>query len=40
MPGPVLCPGANEITVLEPHAAHRARGVELREHADLGPTEE
>ncbi|MEU1508118.1 beta-galactosidase family protein [Kitasatospora sp. NPDC005748] len=40
LPGPVLRPGANEITVLELHAAHRARSVELREHADLGPTEE
>ncbi|MFI8082006.1 beta-galactosidase [Kitasatospora sp. NPDC086009] len=40
VPGPVLRPGANEITVLELHAAHRARSVELREHADLGPTEE
>ncbi|WP_329492390.1 beta-galactosidase [Kitasatospora sp. NBC_01246] len=40
VPGPVLRPGANEITVLELHAAHRARTVELREHADLGPTEE
>ncbi|MET8543666.1 beta-galactosidase [Kitasatospora sp. NPDC004799] len=40
VPGPVLRPGPNEIVVLELHAAHRARTVELRERADLGPTEE
>ncbi|WP_405015904.1 beta-galactosidase [Kitasatospora sp. NBC_00070] len=40
VPGPVLHPGSNEITVLELHAAHRALTVELRETPDLGPTEE
>ncbi|MFI9330200.1 beta-galactosidase [Kitasatospora sp. NPDC052868] len=40
VPGPVLRPGPNEIVVLELHAGHFARTVELREQPDLGPTEE
>ncbi|MGW4650687.1 glycoside hydrolase family 35 protein [Kitasatospora sp. NPDC004289] len=40
LPGPVLREGANEIVVLELHAAHRSLAVELREAPDLGPTEE
>ncbi|MFJ5835105.1 beta-galactosidase [Streptomyces sp. NPDC093089] len=40
VPAPVLRAGTNEIVVLELHAAHRARTVELRATADLGPTEE
>ncbi|WP_371494259.1 beta-galactosidase [Kitasatospora sp. NBC_00374] len=40
LPGAVLRPGSNEITVLELHAAHAARTVELRGTPDLGPTEE
>ncbi|MFE2015186.1 beta-galactosidase family protein [Streptomyces sp. NPDC059491] len=40
VPGPVLRAGTNEIVVLELHAAHRARTVQLRATADLGPTEE
>ncbi|MEU0659449.1 glycoside hydrolase family 35 protein [Streptomyces lavendulocolor] len=40
VPGPVLRRGVNEIIVLELHAAPRARTVELRDRADLGPTEE
>ncbi|MGC5396748.1 glycoside hydrolase family 35 protein [Streptomyces sp. DT20] len=40
VPAPVLRTGANEIVVLELHAGHRARTVELRESADLGPTDE
>ncbi|WP_035803679.1 glycoside hydrolase family 35 protein [Kitasatospora mediocidica] len=40
VPAPVLRPGENEITVLELHAAHRSRTVDLRETPDLGPTEE
>ncbi|WP_424570656.1 glycoside hydrolase family 35 protein [Streptomyces sp. CH-036] len=40
VPAPVLRTGANTIVVLELHAGHRARTVEFRETADLGPTEE
>ncbi|MET9674544.1 beta-galactosidase family protein [Streptomyces sp. NPDC006482] len=40
VPAPVLRTGANEIVVLELHACHHARTVELRESADLGPTDE
>ncbi|WP_393063314.1 beta-galactosidase [Streptomyces sp. LN549] len=40
VPAPVLRAGTNEIVVLELHACHRARTVELRENADLGPTDE
>ncbi|MCZ0990627.1 glycoside hydrolase family 35 protein [Streptomyces diastatochromogenes] len=40
VPGPVLRPGPNEITVLELHAAHLARTIDLRATPDLGPTEE
>ncbi|WP_326734126.1 glycoside hydrolase family 35 protein [Streptomyces sp. NBC_01022] len=40
VPAPVLRPGTNEIVVLELRACHRARTVELREKADLGPTDE
>ncbi|WP_455362510.1 glycoside hydrolase family 35 protein [Streptomyces sp. SYSU K21746] len=40
VPSPVLRAGANEIVVLELHAAHRARTVDFRERAELGPTEE
>ncbi|MFC5663421.1 beta-galactosidase family protein [Kitasatospora misakiensis] len=40
VPGPVLRPGSNEITVLELHAAHLARTVDLRAEPDLGPTDE
>ncbi|MEV6397721.1 beta-galactosidase family protein [Streptomyces sp. NPDC051907] len=40
VPAPVLRAGANEIVVLELHAAHRARTVDFREAPDLGPTEE
>ncbi|MEV6423547.1 beta-galactosidase family protein [Streptomyces sp. NPDC051662] len=40
VPAPVLRAGANEIVVLELHAAHRARTVQFRATADLGPTEE
>ncbi|MEE1754459.1 glycoside hydrolase family 35 protein [Streptomyces sp. SP18CS02] len=40
VPGPVLRPGVNEITVLELHAAPHARTVDLKDTADLGPTEE
>ncbi|MFE9423781.1 glycoside hydrolase family 35 protein [Kitasatospora sp. NPDC006697] len=40
LPSPVLRPGENEITVLELHAAHQARTVDLRATPDLGPTEE
>ncbi|MGW0123010.1 beta-galactosidase, partial [Streptomyces sp. NPDC003327] len=40
VPAPVLRAGANEIVVLELHAAHRARTVDLRQTADLGPTEQ
>ncbi|MFI6650430.1 beta-galactosidase [Streptomyces sp. NPDC050529] len=40
VPAPVLHAGTNEIVVLELHACHRARTVELRENADLGPTDE
>ncbi|GAA4836848.1 glycoside hydrolase family 35 protein [Kitasatospora terrestris] len=40
LPGPVLRPGSNEITVLELHATGPARTVELRDRPDLGPTEE
>ncbi|BFV55374.1 hypothetical protein KCMC57_up04780 [Kitasatospora sp. CMC57] len=40
VPGPVLRPGPNEITVLELHTTSLARTVELREQPDLGPTEE
>ncbi|MFE1949280.1 beta-galactosidase [Streptomyces sp. NPDC059524] len=40
VPAPVLRGGANELVVLELHAAHRARTVHLRATADLGPTEE
>lgn len=39
VPGPVLHPGANELVVLELHATARAV-VDLRDTADLGPTEE
>ncbi|MFI8324378.1 beta-galactosidase family protein [Streptomyces sp. NPDC085529] len=40
VPAPVLRPGTNEVVVLELHAAHRARTVDLRDAPDLGPTEE
>ncbi|MGW6602088.1 glycoside hydrolase family 35 protein [Streptomyces sp. NPDC055036] len=40
VPAPVLRAGANEIVVLELHAAHRARTVHFSATADLGPTEE
>ncbi|MEV6208219.1 glycoside hydrolase family 35 protein [Kitasatospora sp. NPDC051914] len=40
VPGPVLRPGPNDITVLELHATRLARTVDLREGPDLGPTEE
>ncbi|MCZ4102078.1 beta-galactosidase [Streptomyces sp. So13.3] len=40
VPKPVLRAGANEIVVLELHAAHRPRTVELRPTPDLGPTEQ
>ncbi|WP_055699137.1 glycoside hydrolase family 35 protein [Streptomyces silaceus] len=40
VPAPVLRTGTNEIVVLELHAAARARTVDFRETADLGPTEE
>ncbi|MGV9268344.1 glycoside hydrolase family 35 protein [Kitasatospora sp. NPDC003701] len=40
VPGPVLRPGANEITVLELHAAPAGRAVRFEEAPDLGPTEE
>ncbi|MFF2846199.1 beta-galactosidase family protein [Streptomyces sp. NPDC058001] len=40
VPAPVLRTGANEVVVLELHAAHRARTVDFRERADLGPTDE
>ncbi|MFE7598283.1 beta-galactosidase family protein [Streptomyces sp. NPDC057494] len=39
VPGPVLRPGVNEVTVLELHAATTCR-VHLRDTPDLGPTEE
>ncbi|MGO4458138.1 beta-galactosidase family protein [Streptomyces sp. M-16] len=39
VPAPVLRAGRNEITVLELHAS-TTRTVELRDHPDLGPTEE
>ncbi|SEG75707.1 beta-galactosidase [Actinacidiphila yanglinensis] len=39
VPGPVLRAGDNEIVVLELHATAR-RSVDLRDTADLGPTEE
>ncbi|WP_371680820.1 beta-galactosidase [Streptomyces sp. NBC_01276] len=39
VPAPVLRAGRNEITVLELHASTTAT-VELRDHPDLGPTEE
>ncbi|MFD8012399.1 glycoside hydrolase family 35 protein [Streptomyces sp. NPDC058955] len=39
VPGPVLRPGRNEITVLELHAT-TTRTVELRDRADLGPAED
>ncbi|GAA0674550.1 beta-galactosidase [Kitasatospora atroaurantiaca] len=39
VPAPVLHPGRNEIVVLELHAA-AAHTVELRDHPDLGATEE
>ncbi|MEE1751278.1 beta-galactosidase, partial [Streptomyces sp. SP18CS02] len=35
VPGPVLRPGVNEITVLELHAAPHARTVDLKDTADL-----
>ena len=40
LPGPVLRPGPNEITVLELHAAPFSRAVDLRPEPDLGPTED
>ncbi|QGV77024.1 glycoside hydrolase family 35 protein [Streptomyces ficellus] len=40
VPAPVLRPGRNELVVLELHAAHLARTADLREYADLGPTED
>ncbi|MEV4560797.1 glycoside hydrolase family 35 protein [Kitasatospora sp. NPDC049285] len=40
VPGPVLRPGPNELTVLELHAAPHVPTVDLRGRADLGPTEE
>ncbi len=40
VPGPVLRPGRNEIVLLELHAGHRARTVDFRDTADLGPVEE
>ncbi|MEV8099526.1 beta-galactosidase [Kitasatospora sp. NPDC085879] len=40
VPGPVLRPGPNEITVLELHTTSLDRTVELRKQPDLGPTEE
>ncbi|MFE9458771.1 beta-galactosidase family protein [Streptomyces californicus] len=40
VPAPVLRAGTNEVVVLELHAGHRARTVDFRERADLGPTEE
>ncbi|GHF73917.1 hypothetical protein GCM10018790_59790 [Kitasatospora xanthocidica] len=40
VPGPVLRPGPNEITVLELHTTSLDRTVELREQPDLGPTQE
>ncbi|WP_137992515.1 glycoside hydrolase family 35 protein [Streptomyces vilmorinianum] len=40
VPAPALRPGTNEIVVLELHAAHRARTVDFRQAADLGPIEE
>ncbi|WP_097885764.1 glycoside hydrolase family 35 protein [Streptomyces sp. st140] len=40
VPAPVLRTGANRIVVLELHAGHRARTVEFRETAGLGPVEE
>ncbi|MFJ5708187.1 beta-galactosidase family protein [Streptomyces sp. NPDC093105] len=40
VPAPVLRTGANEVVVLELHSAHRARTVDFRDTADLGPTEE
>ncbi|WP_035839654.1 glycoside hydrolase family 35 protein [Kitasatospora azatica] len=40
LPGPVLRPGSNEITVLELHAARLTRTVDLRATSDLGPVED
>ncbi|MFD3663003.1 beta-galactosidase [Streptomyces sp. NPDC058659] len=40
VPAPVLRSGTNEVVVLELHAAPRARTVDFRDAADLGPTEE
>ncbi|GAA1986826.1 glycoside hydrolase family 35 protein [Kitasatospora viridis] len=40
LPGPVLRPGRNAITVLELHAARHPHTVDLRTTPDLGPTEE
>ncbi len=40
VPGPVLRPGPNELTVLELHAAPSHRTARLLPHPDLGPTEE
>ncbi|MGW6912918.1 glycoside hydrolase family 35 protein [Kitasatospora sp. NPDC054939] len=40
LPGPVLRPGPNEITVLELHTAPSDRSLHLRPTPDLGPTEE
>ncbi|MFH8581168.1 beta-galactosidase family protein [Streptomyces zaomyceticus] len=40
VPAPVLRAGTNEVVVLELHAGHRARTVDLLDTADLGPTEE
>ncbi len=39
VPGPVLRPGTNEVTVLELHATART-AVDLRDTPDLGPTQE
>ncbi|MDG4856886.1 beta-galactosidase [Streptomyces sp. T-3] len=40
VPAPVLRTGTNDLVVLELHAAHRTRTVDLRAAPDLGPTEE
>ncbi|MFF8443973.1 beta-galactosidase family protein [Streptomyces californicus] len=40
VPAPALRAGTNEVVVLELHAGHRARTVDFRETADLGPTEQ
>ncbi|MFD3656698.1 beta-galactosidase family protein [Streptomyces sp. NPDC058620] len=40
VPAPVLRAGVNEVVVLELQASPRTRTVDLRETADLGPTDE